>query len=469
MPAPQLAIITTGCAAQVEACLASYLAAHRTPPAGVLVLNDSRAGIDLSNDFEGARNIARHASIPFRCASRGDRSAYIHLLAARGIPRQVAEFCLLGLNGDWFTAGANRNAALLDLTGDTLLMVDDDTRGQTAGSPLTGDWKIAGNNDPTDIQVFSSREEACRSAPWQEADLIGDVARVLGSRPVSAQDGTVRVVACGVVGDSGFFSPAHLLWNASPSTTAQLRKSPESLAVALSSREVIRIAPQPALTRGTVCMATAIGLDHRELLPPFLPIGRNEDGVFGNLFLRCFPQAWTAHLPYAIFHAAREGRSYGRLPDQPQTIRLSELVIILLSTCPADDAAGPAALLSSLARHLRLVARSPRDLQAYSREAVRAQRRHLLSSIEAHIEEAGESSALWRESIGSLMARLRELIDSPGCWVPLELPALSPMEAAGVTAQIVQLTADLLDYWPRLVEIAHELRISGERISRALP
>jgi hypothetical protein len=282
----------------------------------------------------------------------------------------------------------------------------------------------------------------------------------------------VRVVACGVVGDSGFFSPAHLLWNASPETTAQLRKSPESLAVALFSREVIRIAPQPALTRGTVCMATAIGLDNGELLPPFLPIARNEDGFFGNLLLRCFPRAWTAHLPYAIFHAARSGRRYERLPDQPQTIRLSELVIILLSTCPATcppgDSAGTAALLSALAQHLRLVARSPHDLQAYSREAVRVQRRHLLSAIETRIEEAGEFSPLWRESIGSLVVRLRELIDSPGCWIPLELSALSPMEAAAVTAQILQSTADLLDYWPRLVEIAHELRVSGERISRAL-
>lgn len=468
MAAPQLVIVTAGCAAQVEACLESYFAANRTLPAGILVLNDSRGLDDVTTDFHAARDMARRAGVSIRYASRRDRFAYLSLLTARGIPRHVAEFCLLGLDGDWFTAGANRNAGLLDLIGENLLMVDDDTRGQTAGSPLTAEWRLAGSNDPTDIQVFSSREEAYRAALWREADLLGDAARLLRSRPGGDWDETVRVVACGIVGDSGFFSPVHLLWNASTKTITQLRKSRELLAIALSSREVIRIAPQPALTRGTVCMATAIGLDNHDMLPPFLPIGRNEDGFFGNLLLRCFPQVWTAHVPYAIVHAAAEGRRYERLPDQEQPIRLSELLILLLSTCHVDDPASPSSVFTRLARHLRKISRSTRDFEGHAREAVRAQRRHLLSVVERQIHEASEFSPLWRDKVGSLVVRLRELIGSRDCWIPAELRVLGRAEALEQTLRIVRLTSDLLGYWPNLAETARELRSAGRRLSQPL-
>ena len=85
-----------------------------------------------------------------------------------------------------------------------------------------------------------------------------------------------------MVGDSGFYSPSHLLWMASPGVDDALRQSASLLNTAFNSREVIRIVPRVTFTHETVCMATTLGLDHTRTLPPFLPVLRNEDGFFGR-------------------------------------------------------------------------------------------------------------------------------------------------------------------------------------------
>ena len=59
-------------------------------------------------------------------------------------------------------------------------------------------------------------------------------------------------------------------------------------------------------------MAMHCGLDNRLALPPFLPVLRNGDGLFGQMLKSCRPSGLTAYLPLAIAHLPDEERSSGR-------------------------------------------------------------------------------------------------------------------------------------------------------------
>jgi hypothetical protein len=213
-------------------------------------------------------------------------------------------------------------------------------------------------------------------------------------------------------------------------------------------------------------MATAIGLDNVGMLPPFLPAGRNEDGFFGNLLLRCFPEACTAHLPFGVVHQPPERRIYRRLGHEAQTIRLSELMILLLSACPICPGAGAGEAFRILGEYLQELARSPAQFILYSREIVRMSRRGLRDRAEAWNGPGGGSPAV-REAIGQFRARLLELIDSPDCWRPAELHTASDEFARAETRRLVQRTGDMLSAWSDMVAAARYLRTKGIRISRA--
>jgi uncharacterized protein YbaR (Trm112 family) len=477
------AIVTSDRPDRLDGCLSSYLT-DRTAPASILLMDDSRDPVSCIAARDATARAGRRFHVSVRYAGRAEREKYVNQLCREGIPEATGRFCLLGKEGDWFTAGAARNAVLLDSLGEKIVMLDDDTRGDTAvRAERSSNVILSGHEDPCDLDFFRSREEATAAVEWKSVDLFGDAERFLGTRLdlmaadsagachhlralVKDGNGVVRMTSCGVVGDSGNFSPVHLLWMASPATTKRLRESDSILATSLSSREVVRLVRQPTITHAAVCMATAIGLDNRRILPPFLPIGRNEDGFFGNLLLRCFPEACTAHLPYAVLHQAPGHRRYQRLSNDAQTIRIAELIILLLSAYPVAPGTAPFETFRLPGAYLSEISRSARGFVLNAREIVRAARRSLLNQIEEKWGDFDGFSDLWRTEIRQFRTRIRELIASPDCWQPLELRGMSPDGIADVTRELVSLTGDMLTYWPSIADAVPRLLSKDVRISR---
>ncbi len=434
MSAVSFAVITADRPEVAAQCLASYWFAPGSV-AEVLLMDDSRRRAPTAPP--GVRHVTRE-----------HRRAFAERLANAGVSPDAAQYCLLGFDHGWFTAGANRNAALLMAAGQRMLMVDDDTRGELRGNRASG-LCLGGPGDPTDIRFFENRDEALSAGTRIDADVAAEDAQYLG---MQLSDGSrVRLVSHGVAGDSGFYSPAHLLWLTSPSTGRRLRSSDATLATAMRSREVFRMVEQRTVTRGTVCMATAIGLDNRDLLPPFLPVGRNEDGFFGNLLHRTMPDAVTMHLPIAVAHVPSEIRPYSRFAGDPQTLRLSELIILLMSIQTVGT-------FQALGEHLKMLSKNPATFVSKAREIVQVSRRALLTRIEDCWGNFTGCSPSWISLAGQLQWRLLELIGSPDCWRPMELSQASENEAAAETARIAGLTGEMLCEWPVIVEAARYFR-----------
>ncbi len=147
----------------------------------------------------------------------------------------------------------------------------------------------------------------CRQAG---ADLetrfaCGHLTRVLRDRrPLR-----VRLTFSGLAGDAGVHCPHGLLF-----ARGQLRnrfgREPALLETALASREIVRVADRVIVTHDSACMTYCAGLANDELLSPFMPKGRNEDGVFGALLSYADATALSAHLPHGVIHDSIRPSAY---------------------------------------------------------------------------------------------------------------------------------------------------------------
>jgi hypothetical protein len=217
------------------------------------------------------------------------------------MPRGVVEFALSDPLGLGFAAGANRNAFLLQTAGELGLSVDDDTTCLLAPSPNATDAgegvSFTSSEDGNDWWFFPSRKAALRFCPVQRGDLVTPHESLLGrsvanyagrglaltlagsgetwalSRLTSGR-GRVRATQMGIVGDCAQGTPQGYFYLCGESRERAL-KTEEQYRMARISREVVRVARKVIVTGEPRCMSYTIGMDNREMLPPFLPAGRN--------------------------------------------------------------------------------------------------------------------------------------------------------------------------------------------------
>jgi hypothetical protein len=486
-PLDVLAIVTADRPQELELCLQSYSTARldHNLPKEILLMSDSRTARNGDLTQALAYSLQKSSGINVRYAGLTERQEYAQRLAAKGIPYEVAHFALAGANDAQCTTGANRNAALLETIGQRFLMADDDTAHKLAVHPaFQSGVRLGSHKDPADFWFFRSREEAAAAAQWKAIDIFTEHGTILGRRlsdfAASKPDmtaschhvlahtldglGRIRLTTSGVVGDSGMFSSSSFLTN--EAAASRMSISDLDYNNALHSREVIRVPQQTTITHNTGCMAMTIGIDNRGILPPFLPVYRNQDGVFAALLSVCSPDTFTGHLPIAVLHQPKSGRVYQRPPADPQYFRVSELIICLCSV--QQFLLGKTeARMSLLGQLFREIADLPKnDLVSHISNAVRSMRGLQLKLLDAQLRSDTSYSLSVRNSINQLYnASLVAMLD-PNCWVPAELRPLSTDDAYLQTRHIIQLTGDLLAWWPALNSAALELRHQGVRITK---
>lgn len=293
-------------------------------------------------------------------------------LRAAGMTRQPA--LLRGLTPG--SIGANRNLALLLLAGRDFVFVDDDVHVETWSLPKRAPGMLlGGHGEMREITFFQSRAAAVHALASAPVNVLAEHERWLGAPlahapalargPVDVQPacphmlaqlqagarGCIRVTLAGLAGDSGTYCPYAIALQ-SEAVRATYGSSREIWNLAVTSREVRRIARQYVVTHDPHCMAYCTGLSNRRLLPPFAPVGRNEDGVFGHLLAFADPDALFIHLPYGIVHDSDRTPAYrkGYMPSVTQT-RVCELVEELIRIAGSSTfAESPADRLVRLGR-----------------------------------------------------------------------------------------------------------------------
>jgi len=478
-PIKHLAIMTMDRPTDLTACLVSFVAADPNIfSTTITVCDDTRNTNGRNQSIASLAAFAKTTGIKVNYVGRFERLCFVDSLSKAGIDRVIAKYVLLGVD-QLNSVGANRNAALLATTGERVLLVDDDTTAKVARHPnLDLNRLDFGHDDPSDVWFLASREETLSAATWVKSSLLSEHGAFLGEPLIgfskesgilnachhitgSAINGTggVRITVSGVVGDSGIFSSSTLLTCRSSKVLQRLLSSDETCRIALASREMIRLARAPAITHGTGCIAMSLGLDNRRLLPPFMPVYRNEDGVFGALLEMCFPHSFIGHIPLGVLHNPANRRTYAHLPWQAQPIRSSELLLLLASLSAVYGF--PEERLIQMGSYLRdLGGASETAFTDAATTVIRNACRATIQRLRLYLSEH-QGPRSWTVAVQALIRNITETMLNRQCWCPVEFGDGRPVGSAKTVMAFVRTIGIVLQNWHDIIEATRYLKNRG--------
>lgn len=335
-PEPDIAtlgIITANRPQALRDCAESFLAHfHQCGHNDIqyVIADDSRSSEDLSANSRLCDQLRGSIGRPFVIHLTGrDKANLRRELIRQGIPRETAEFALPVPGEQFCGPGANRNW-MLALFAEKFLSVDDDTVCRLWRHPETRDaLRLNGHEDPCEYWFPLSRSETSQTPVAPGADLLRSHGQLLGRHvaemasaaletrdacahllPASGKlNAKVALTYTGLAGDSGMFSGMRFL-TCQGETRARLAADRALYNRAIGRREIARIALCATVTHDQICMATTMGIDNREPVPPFPPGWRGEDKVFGSALAQLFPHSVTGDVPLGIIHNADRPGAY---------------------------------------------------------------------------------------------------------------------------------------------------------------
>jgi hypothetical protein len=424
-----------------------------------------------------------------------EKERFVVELSGLGLPTNIARFALFGdsaLSGIT-TLGSNRNAIQLQTLGSKVLCVDDDTLclGGSISSVDSG-LRIRGHGDVTEAWFFSTRAAAVHGVnSLKSVDILACHDTMLGRSLTSlilaaeprqganVREGCGHIVSSliegqafvattynGLVGDSATYSS--LEWPMHPSSETRWRwyraiaNGPRAQQV---TREVIRQVTAPTICHGGLSIGAFIGLDNRRLLPPFMPLFRNSDGVFGAILAR-LDGHYCAHLPISLLHAppsstlewARQHPA-ANLKSWTPGLRVSEILAACISTWRVTlPAISADAKLKSLGQFLiNLGSLETAAFQNVVRTALLTTASRYALQIEHLISQNGDLEPAWKPELRRRLDELRRSVEETAYYHPLDVDHGSP-EKVTALKEFVHSFGMLLNWWPHFVEATRFLR-----------
>jgi hypothetical protein len=468
------------------------------------VVVDDSASAETRGDYRRElRALRERLDVPVCYAGLEEKARFAKELAAEsGTPPEVIRFALFDVDGfRLITIGANRNALALHTAGEVAFSADDDTLCHVAapGPRDEGLGLVSGDpfssSHPYDVRTFQGADEALAAAPLEDVDFLLPHEQVLGAtlgdclaagrgapvdlrdargsllRKVRAGRGHVRLSLNGAVGDSGWGSPTNYLL-LSGAALDRLVESEAAYRAALTRRQVHRTVTRRTLSdEASNMMSMLYAVDNRGLLPPFLPVARAEDALFGLTVSRCLPDAFVAHQPWALVHQPLESRSFwgGELARSASGIDVAFLIASLIRSCPMPEwERDPSRNLKTLGAGLRdLGSGSPAAFQDIARREVLRHQSELMMRLQQRLDERRGQPEYWAADVRQLMRRMQECFLQPESTVPLELLYHHDAARAQELAQrLVLMFGRLLEAWPDMVEAARTLRGRGRRLAQ---
>lgn len=231
----------------------------------------------------------RKSGIRFRQYDRQLKVKFAEYLAREsGVDLPTVRFALLP--NVLTSMGAQRNFLTLINSGKKFLSVDDDMVCKFATVPHRNDEILVSDKDKLEPQTNWLIEHVDESL-LQDEDFIAQHEKMLG--------GDVGLTIGGSVGDSGVGNAYSLL--VSPGVLAQVN-SVADLNYVMTNRQVLRSTMRPRIVNWADCTGMSMGMDASEIVPPFVPILRGEDTLFGVMMRQCEPHKKSAYCNYAMWH-----------------------------------------------------------------------------------------------------------------------------------------------------------------------
>lgn len=402
------------------------------------------------------------------------------------LPRYLYDFaCRPG------RVGANRNLGLLLTAGEHILMIDDDVTCDVWSSATPGHaLDVTAHTDPADTQFFPSRPAAVGSVRTSDVSLLAAHSSLLGASLQTVlgrfdgsyvletacshiadllqtpDDTLVDVTMSGLVGDAGVHCQyAHLF---STGRTRALMTAQRSIyRLALTSREVVRSTDRYVVTHGSHCMATCMGLANIVVAPPFMPLGRNEDGAFGAVRSFLSPSSFSGYIPYGILHDSHRASAYP--PDAMPSasyIRLATVLKWLADTASRHVASARfrdrVEALVSLMTDVAM--RDDDAMSSFVAAGLMQRQARKLAATSDIIRQTDKYPRHWRLDAARYRDCLLERMRRPGFFVPIEFrrSGLRSRQCQRLRSFLHSYAATLAA-WPALWQLCQSRNLNRDR------
>lgn len=338
---------------------------------------------------------------------------------------------------DHWTSGLARNLALLLSCGHRLVMLDDDTICDVY-DPSQPRPNITFSEAPREADFFRNEQEWMAQRMPLNPDPVdrhmqclgmtfSEALNVLGQsnlKPVSLTnasammvtelqpDSPVLMTECGSFGCPGTNTNTWLP-DMSQTSIDRMLASEQKTTNALNTRMVWTGRHQPHFSPRPN-MSQITGFDNRQALPPYFPILRGEDRLFGYLLNFIFPAAVTLDYPWGIPHLPippREWQDIDRdfTPGASFPMFLAEQVLENKASCHAED---PATRLAALSAFFSDLAATPSDiLIANHRDAVLRDLSSQLHHLNGLLATAESAPVEWQEYLKKGIEQLDKAFD----------------------------------------------------------
>jgi len=423
-----------------------------------------------------------------------ERQNYCKMLSNYAeVSPDIVEFALLGDDRCEFSYGANRNTLLLQSVGEVCLQTDDDTICNISPSPnIERGLALTSEKHSHEFWFYASRSEALESVHPIEKDLLSIHEKLLGKsvceavtlnvddginagqplvmddiNPAFVEDmqlpnAKVAITYIGSVGDSGLRKNSNasrlFLKNGD---YERLVSSEQEYAMNLNTRNILRVAPYNTISKNDLFINMCTGLDNRNLLPPFMPVQRRDDGIFGRVLRVCFPQMYTGFLPYVIYHDPPEDRTevkedlFSSLKLYRTNDFLDMFISISQSTLPGTDSRSNMVRLGQFLSELSM--KSTADFTEYTRIILYNAISGKIQMAERWLKEHGNAPEYWLRDMNRYLATLSETLTQEDIYVPADLHG-NMDEKLELFQELVERFGKLLIYWPDIVDAAKVLK-----------
>jgi hypothetical protein len=452
----------------LERCLQSLMRqlANRGKGIRILVVD---ASLDRANEA-----LARHAAASVASAN-GRQIAFFGRREKCALRQTLRPACDDSLLEFVFRPGAsgNRNIILLLTRGENVLLVDDDMVCDVwRPRSLRRGIALGGHVEQRDITFHTRRADVCKTLVPATTDLLSAHEAVLGRTIKSLahvvdtgracshireaargqRPSLVRMTFTGIAGDAGATYPDRLLFS-SGSWKRVLERDVSTFKRAFQFREVCKVPTRYIVMHYVSCMAACMGLANSSVVPPFLPVGRNEDGLFGAVMSAMDRRTTSCYLPYAAVHASNREARYriARFPSASET-RTADLLISLINFWPPTIRANdPGRRLVRLGEWLQdLGALSRSDFESATSVATLRTREMELRLINAALDDPSYP-AYWLRDLRAYKTLLLKNLEDPAFLLPLEFRgAASAAAAYDDLRRFVRQAGRLMSAWPSL-------------------
>jgi hypothetical protein len=430
--------------------------------------------------------LGREESVSITLLDDAGRARYGAELAARaGVDPAIAAFALSDALGAGFACGANRNALLLRNAGRAWLSVDDDVVCEMAGPPEPGKKKgllIFSSRDAFERWFYPGYDAALKAPGRTSCDYLALHERLLGrsvgsflaaerdiefvgaSNPLARRlretDGRIVATFTGHFGHPGVPTSYYYLSYRRGTLARLTGAGEEQYRAFLRSGGVRALVPRMAIADASLSPGMAIGIDARELIPPFPPVMHAEDFVWGAALWACHASGFAGHLPVAIRHDPGLGRGILAPPlTGQQPVAMWEFAHILrgmiMAWKPPYEGGQSASRMDSLGRWLQeLGDASPRNWRDHLREFVLQHESEKIAFLEQCIAEE-EAPDYWRRDVEDYVEQTRLALTARDFEVPLDMRGKwSGDEARELMRRLVLEYGRLLRAWPALMAAA---------------